>query len=182
MSGLTSQQDELVLLRKRARRRLIGAIVMSLVASGVMLRVLDSKPQHEMRPEPWTSSATCPATASPPPNRRCPPVKPAQRQRRMPRRPARKPPAPRRLRRHLPTLLRRPAPRLRPRAVLPPAPRPLLPTRRQPPRLPPRWRLPCLRRRRPNRWLPSARHRQSRIRHRRHPSRCHAQSQPSLSR
>jgi hypothetical protein len=48
---MSSQQDELDQLRKRARRRLVGAIVMSLIAGGVMLRVLDSKPQHEMRPE-----------------------------------------------------------------------------------------------------------------------------------
>ena len=51
MSAMSSQQDELDQLRKRARRRLVGAIVMSLIAGGVMLRVLDSKPQHEMRPE-----------------------------------------------------------------------------------------------------------------------------------
>ena len=51
MSAMSSQQDELDQLRKRARRRLVGAIVMSLIAGGVTLRVLDSKPQHEMRPE-----------------------------------------------------------------------------------------------------------------------------------
>lgn len=51
MSAMSSQQDELDQLRKRARRRLVGAIVMSLIAGGVMLRVLDSKPQHDMRPE-----------------------------------------------------------------------------------------------------------------------------------
>lgn len=65
MSGLTSQQDELVLLRKRARRRLIGAIVMSLVASGVMLRVLDSKPQHEMRPETVDIVSNLPSDSKP---------------------------------------------------------------------------------------------------------------------
>ena len=37
MSAMSSQQDELDQLRKRARRRLGGAIVMSLIAGGVML-------------------------------------------------------------------------------------------------------------------------------------------------
>ncbi|MFO1234225.1 MAG: hypothetical protein U1E47_03810 [Rivihabitans pingtungensis] len=51
MSAMSGQQDELDQLRKRARRRLVGAIVMSLRFAVAAQCVLDSKPQHEMRPE-----------------------------------------------------------------------------------------------------------------------------------
>lgn len=50
MTGLSSQQ-ELTLLRKRARRRLVGAVAMTLLAVIVLWNVVDSKPQQDMHPE-----------------------------------------------------------------------------------------------------------------------------------
>lgn len=50
MTGLSSQQ-ELTLLRKRARRRLVGAVAMTLLAVVVLWNVVDSKPQQDMHPE-----------------------------------------------------------------------------------------------------------------------------------
>ncbi|GHD73474.1 SPOR domain-containing protein [Vogesella fluminis] len=46
-----SAHDELLMLRKRARRRLVGAIVLVLVATSVLWNVLDALPEQEMKPE-----------------------------------------------------------------------------------------------------------------------------------
>ncbi|MCQ4144782.1 SPOR domain-containing protein [Vogesella sp. AC12] len=46
-----SAHDELLMLRKRARRRLVGAIVLVLVATTVLWNVLDALPEQEMKPE-----------------------------------------------------------------------------------------------------------------------------------
>ncbi|GGY24995.1 SPOR domain-containing protein [Paludibacterium paludis] len=50
MAGL-SAQEELLMLRKRARRRLVGAIVIALVSVAVMFKVVKSVPDQAMRPE-----------------------------------------------------------------------------------------------------------------------------------
>lgn len=46
-----SAQEELVLLRKRARRRLVGAVVLVLVSVSVLLKVVGSMPDQQMQPE-----------------------------------------------------------------------------------------------------------------------------------
>lgn len=50
MAGL-SQQQELVQLRKRARRRLVGAIVLVLVSTAVLWNVVGAIPDQKMKPE-----------------------------------------------------------------------------------------------------------------------------------
>lgn len=50
MPGL-STHEELILLRKRARRRLVGAIVLVLISTMVLWRVIDSVPEQQMKPE-----------------------------------------------------------------------------------------------------------------------------------
>lgn len=46
-----STHDELLMLRKRARRRLVGAIVMVSVSTAVLWNVVDRLPEQAMRPE-----------------------------------------------------------------------------------------------------------------------------------
>lgn len=46
-----SAHDELILLRKRARRRLVGAIVLVTVSTGVLWNVVGHLPEQQMRPE-----------------------------------------------------------------------------------------------------------------------------------
>lgn len=67
-----SAHDELLMLRKRARRRLVGAIVLVLVATTVLWNVLDALPEQEMKPEQveisgLPASAPIPAPVAPPP-------------------------------------------------------------------------------------------------------------------
>ena len=67
-----SAHDELLMLRKRARRRLVGAIVLVLVATTVLWTVLDALPEQEMKPEQveisgLPASAPTPAPAALPP-------------------------------------------------------------------------------------------------------------------
>lgn len=50
MPGL-STHEELILLRKRARRRLVGAIVLVLVSTVVLWKVVGSVPEQQMKPE-----------------------------------------------------------------------------------------------------------------------------------
>lgn len=50
MAGL-SAQEELILLRKRARRRLVGAVVLVLVATLVLWKVVGRVQEQPMRPE-----------------------------------------------------------------------------------------------------------------------------------
>jgi DedD protein len=50
MAGL-SAQEELILLRKRARRRLVGAVVLVLVATLILWKVVGRVPEQQMRPE-----------------------------------------------------------------------------------------------------------------------------------
>jgi DedD protein len=50
MAGL-SAQEELILLRKRARRRLVGAVVLMSLATGVLWRVVGRVPEAPMKPE-----------------------------------------------------------------------------------------------------------------------------------
>ena len=50
MPGL-SAQEELILLRKRARRRLVGAVVLVLLATAVLWRVLGRVEELPMKPE-----------------------------------------------------------------------------------------------------------------------------------
>lgn len=50
MAGL-SAQEELILLRKRARRRLVGAVVLVLIATGVLWKVVGHVPEPPMKPE-----------------------------------------------------------------------------------------------------------------------------------
>ncbi|MDC7707383.1 SPOR domain-containing protein [Vogesella indigofera] len=59
-----SAHDELLMLRKRARRRLVGAIVLVLVATTVLWNVLDALPEQEMKPEQVEISGL-PASAPP---------------------------------------------------------------------------------------------------------------------
>lgn len=46
-----SAHDELILLRKRARRRLVGAVVLVTVSTGVLWNVVGHLPEQQMRPE-----------------------------------------------------------------------------------------------------------------------------------
>ena len=46
-----SARDELILLRKRARRRLVGAVVLVTVSTGVLWNVVGHLPDQQMRPE-----------------------------------------------------------------------------------------------------------------------------------
>lgn len=67
-----SAHDELLMLRKRARRRLVGAIVLVLVATTVLWNVLDALPEQEMKPEQveisgLPASAPVPAPVAAPP-------------------------------------------------------------------------------------------------------------------
>lgn len=67
-----SAHDELLMLRKRARRRLVGAIVLVLVATTVLWNVLDALPEQEMKPEQveisgLPASAPAPAPVALPP-------------------------------------------------------------------------------------------------------------------
>lgn len=65
-----SAHDELLMLRKRARRRLVGAIVLVLVATTVLWNVLDALPEQEMKPEQVEISglpASAPVPVAPPP-------------------------------------------------------------------------------------------------------------------
>lgn len=67
-----SAHDELLMLRKRARRRLVGAIVLVLVATTVLWNVLDALPEQEMKPEQveisgLPASAPTQAPVAPPP-------------------------------------------------------------------------------------------------------------------
>ena len=67
-----SAHDELLMLRKRARRRLVGAIVLVLVATTVLWNVLDALPEQEMKPEQveisgLPASAPTPAAVARPP-------------------------------------------------------------------------------------------------------------------
>ena len=67
-----SAHDELLMLRKRARRRLVGAIVLVLVATTVLWNVLDALPEQEMKPEQveisgFPASALVPAPVAQPP-------------------------------------------------------------------------------------------------------------------
>ncbi|GGX92312.1 SPOR domain-containing protein [Vogesella alkaliphila] len=67
-----SAHDELLMLRKRARRRLVGAIVLVLVATTVLWNVLDALPEQEMKPEQveisgLPASAPTQASVAPPP-------------------------------------------------------------------------------------------------------------------
>ena len=50
MPGL-STHEELILLRKRARRRLVGAIVLVLISTVVLWQVVGSVPEQQMKPE-----------------------------------------------------------------------------------------------------------------------------------
>ncbi|WP_028534266.1 SPOR domain-containing protein [Paludibacterium yongneupense] len=50
MAGL-SAQEELIVLKKRARRRLVGAVVLVLVATAVLWRVVGRVPAQQMKPE-----------------------------------------------------------------------------------------------------------------------------------
>jgi DedD protein len=67
MAGL-SAQEELIVLRKRARRRLVGAVVLVLVATAVLWRVVGRVPAQQMKPESVEilGSSTPAATASAP--------------------------------------------------------------------------------------------------------------------
>jgi len=77
MAGL-SAQEELILLRKRARRRLVGAVVLVLVATLVLWKVVGRVPEQPMRPEsvlvvgvasapvPAKTAASAPRAASAP--------------------------------------------------------------------------------------------------------------------
>lgn len=52
MRKQTRNQEELILLQKRARRRLVGALALSLLALTVLLKVTDSTPQNnDIRPD-----------------------------------------------------------------------------------------------------------------------------------
>ncbi|MGM8062836.1 SPOR domain-containing protein [Vogesella indigofera] len=68
-----SAHDELLMLRKRARRRLVGAIVLVLVATAVLWNVLDALPEQEMKPEQVEISGL-PASAPTPAPVALPPV------------------------------------------------------------------------------------------------------------
>jgi len=46
-----SAHDELILLRKRARRRLVGAVVLVTISTGVLWNVVGHLPDQQMRPE-----------------------------------------------------------------------------------------------------------------------------------
>lgn len=46
-----STQDELILLRKRARRRLVGAVVLVSIATVVLWNVVGHLPEQQMKPE-----------------------------------------------------------------------------------------------------------------------------------
>ncbi|WP_293761925.1 SPOR domain-containing protein [uncultured Aquitalea sp.] len=65
-----SAHDELILLRKRARRRLVGAIVLVSVSTGVLWNVVGHLPDQQMKPESVEivseSSGPLPDTALPP--------------------------------------------------------------------------------------------------------------------
>jgi DedD protein len=50
MAGL-SAQEELILLRKRARRRLVGAVVLVSIATAVLWKVVGRVPEQPMKPE-----------------------------------------------------------------------------------------------------------------------------------
>ncbi|MDF0606071.1 SPOR domain-containing protein [Neisseriaceae bacterium TC5R-5] len=61
-----STQDELILLRKRARRRLVGAIVLVSISTLVLFNVVSRLPEQAMKPEsihiaPLNVPATVPA-------------------------------------------------------------------------------------------------------------------------
>lgn len=60
-----SSHDELILLRKRARRRLVGAVVLVSVATAVLWKVVDHLPEQQMRPESIEimGGASAPASA-----------------------------------------------------------------------------------------------------------------------
>ncbi|WP_024303160.1 SPOR domain-containing protein [Pseudogulbenkiania sp. MAI-1] len=71
MPGL-STHEELILLRKRARRRLVGAIVLVLISTVVLWQVVGSVPEQQMKPESveivgQKSPETAPAPAVPAP-------------------------------------------------------------------------------------------------------------------
>ncbi|MBM2883986.1 SPOR domain-containing protein [Chromobacterium phragmitis] len=46
-----SSQDELILLRKRARRRLVGAVVLVSISTAVLWKVVGHLPEQQMKPE-----------------------------------------------------------------------------------------------------------------------------------
>ncbi|PTU64944.1 SPOR domain-containing protein [Chromobacterium sp. Panama] len=73
-----STHEELILLRKRARRRLVGAVVLVTVATVVLWNVVGRLPEQQMKPEsievlgagasaPAANHAEAPAGALPPP-------------------------------------------------------------------------------------------------------------------
>lgn len=73
-----STHEELILLRKRARRRLVGAVVLVTVATVVLWNVVGRLPEQQMKPEsievlgagasaPAANHAEAPAGAVPPP-------------------------------------------------------------------------------------------------------------------
>ncbi|MBI3143949.1 MAG: SPOR domain-containing protein [Pseudogulbenkiania sp.] len=70
MPGL-STHEELILLRKRARRRLVGAVVLVLISTVVLWKVVGSVPEQQMKPESVeivgqnASDAPAPATPAP---------------------------------------------------------------------------------------------------------------------
>lgn len=71
MPGL-STHEELILLRKRARRRLVGAIVLVLISTLVLWKVVGSVPEQQMKPESveivgQNTPDTPPAPATPAP-------------------------------------------------------------------------------------------------------------------
>ncbi|AXK40037.1 SPOR domain-containing protein [Crenobacter cavernae] len=65
MAGLSSH-EELIMLRKRARRRLVGAIALVLVATVVLWNVLGRVPNAPMRPEKIEISSNLAKQAVPP--------------------------------------------------------------------------------------------------------------------
>jgi hypothetical protein len=64
-----SAHDELILLRKRARRRLVGAVVLVTVSTGVLWNVVGHLPDQQMRPESVEIARKLPAHR---PSLRCP--------------------------------------------------------------------------------------------------------------
>ncbi|AUH51088.1 SPOR domain-containing protein [Chromobacterium sp. ATCC 53434] len=62
-----SSHDELILLRKRARRRLVGAIVLVSIATVVLWNVVGHLPEQQMKPESIEimGEASAPAASAP---------------------------------------------------------------------------------------------------------------------
>ncbi|MCD5328394.1 SPOR domain-containing protein, partial [Chromobacterium piscinae] len=63
-----SSHDELILLRKRARRRLVGAVVLVSIATVVLWNVVGHLPEQQMKPESIEimGGASAPVAASAP--------------------------------------------------------------------------------------------------------------------